>query len=373
MTIRFRLAGILTALLVFAGVGNGRVAAQQPPASAALVATPDTVVAGAATPISLTKSAADASTALSNVTVVTVGGEVADIVRKSDTELIVKTPALNVEGAVTVKAIATPAGQSQQEIGHTTVRFTRSAPGSTTRATDASYTPWVYAALLLVFPMVLMGFDIFKAYQGMGDARDKLANVFTRGSISDEQARILAAELVTPPPGIPGLTRGLIALMLLLIIGVAVFQILVNVPLTNGDLPDSVDRILTLLAGALTSITGFYFGAKASTDATTAASSGTTSPTGSSGGPTGGSSVDPPRAKRGELLTIGGAAFGTTRGKVTVGSHQVADTDVVGWTDTTIKIKVPPDARPGPSPIIITTVDGRQLALPETAFTVLEP
>jgi hypothetical protein len=169
------------------------------------------------------------------------------------------------------------------------------------------------------------------------------------------------------------LTRSTIAFSLLLIIGVAVFHMVVAAPwFGSAKMPDSVDRILMLLAGALTSITGFYFGSKASTEgqaagaAQTAAASTPASDTAAAGSLT----LDPPQGKVGDVVSITGAGFGVSRGIVMFGSTQAADQDVVAWTDTLIKLKVPTGARPGQMNIIVTKADGHQVSTPPTAFTV---
>ncbi len=63
------------------------------------------------------------------------------------------------------------------------------------------------------------------------------------------------------PRGIPGLARATMALTVIVILGIAVFHILVKG--APGDNSQIVNNILSMLAGLLAAITGFYFGGKA--------------------------------------------------------------------------------------------------------------
>jgi hypothetical protein len=229
----------------------------------------------------------------------------------------------------------------------------------------------LYAFLLVGFPFLLFGLDIVLAYVSIWSARGQLMSRLRPGAITDDQLKLLAGDIATGPPGISGLTRAIIAFVLLLIIGVAVFHVIVNPP--AGELPTGVDRILTLLAGALTSITGFYFGSKASTDAQSLGASGSSAAAGAGPDAAVGSLVlDPVRGKPGDIISITGVGFGGNRGTLTFGSSQATDQDVLAWTDTLIKVKVPVNARPGQMNLVVTKDDGHQLATPPTAFTVLE-
>jgi hypothetical protein len=78
--------------------------------------------------------------------------------------------------------------------------------------------------------------------------------------------KLVIADLGESPPGIPGLARTTIALVIVTIVGLAVFHLLVICP-TCMQGKETADKILTLLTGTLTSITGFYFGGKAAESA----------------------------------------------------------------------------------------------------------
>ena len=74
-------------------------------------------------------------------------------------------------------------------------------------------------------------------------------------------------------PGTQGLTRTLLALGLLTLIGVALLALLVGNGAAASDL---LKGVVTALTTALTTVLGFYFGAKTATDAAAAANAPTT-------------------------------------------------------------------------------------------------
>lgn len=232
--------------------------------------------------------------------------------------------------------------------------------------------PWwgwlgLCAFILILMPFGLFALDAWLAYSSAQKARTQLSNI--AGTLDIDKFKILAADINTPPPGIPGLSRTLIAFVLLVIIGVSLLYIAIT---GRPDTPKIVEQILTLLAGALTSITGFYFGTRAAEGAQS--DSSTPSPTGSpSETPVAGElTIQPDKAAPGASVTITGAGFGADRGKITFGSSQAADSDITSWNDTAIKVNVPTGARTGAMPIIVTKPDGHQIASPPTAFTVAQ-
>jgi len=89
------------------------------------------------------------------------------------------------------------------------------------------------------------------------------------------------------PQGVEGLARAVMALTTILILGIAVFHVLMFGIGPAGDQtqqPQIANNILSLLGGLLAAITGFYFGSRSTQQAMTAAASQAAS-TGSSRGP----------------------------------------------------------------------------------------
>ena len=73
---------------------------------------------------------------------------------------------------------------------------------------------------------------------------------------------------VSSPGGSQGLTRTLLALGLLSLVGFALVALLVG---NGSNVSDPLKALLTALAAAFTTVLGFYFGAKTASDATEAA------------------------------------------------------------------------------------------------------
>jgi hypothetical protein len=276
----------------------------------------------------------------------------------------------------------TPGAAAQQKVEVPPVPKAQDAKADDTKTQDLKQEPApspvdqnamlkLYACLFVGFAFMLFALDIVLAYASMWWARSQLMDRIGPGSLTDDQLKVLTTDITAGPPGISGLTRALIAFMLLLIIGVAVFHLVVTAP-NARDLPASVDRILMLLAGALTSITGFYFGSKSAIDAQGGdGKAGVEKPAAAQENAAGSLVLDPPRGKPGDAISITGGGFGASRGTVTFGSTQAGDSDILAWTEALIKVKVPVSARPGQLNVILTKDDGHQLSTPSTAFTVI--
>ena len=89
-----------------------------------------------------------------------------------------------------------------------------------------------YILAIVVFPTILMLVDAYIGYKKGG------------------------SEL----RGISGFRRAIIALTVILILGIAVFHLLVNN--TDTDSKAVVNNILSMLAGLVAAIAGFYFGGR---------------------------------------------------------------------------------------------------------------
>jgi len=230
-------------------------------------------------------------------------------------------------------------------------------------------TAWLlllYIPLIVAFPFVLEAVDMHRAYRASVDLRKDLLPLLDH-KISAEQLKALLPDLGQGPTGIPGLTRGALAFTLLLIIGIAVFHLLVFSDSTANSL---VDKILTLLTGAIASITGFYFGGKTATDAATAASGAQqqSAPVKAAGSITG---VTPNKAKVGDPVTIAGSGFGAKQGSVLF--DQVAAGTPASWSDTSVSVKVPMGLKAGPVSITVNPIDGSAIAGANTLFTADAP
>ena len=117
------------------------------------------------------------------------------------------------------------------------------------------------ASIVLIagFPWVL---DICLAYRSRSKTRKLLENRAVTDKLDAAALQEFIKEISKAPPGITGLSRASIALTVIIVLGIAMVHILVKeCPATNDS--QIVNNVLSMLAGLLAAITGFYFGGKA--------------------------------------------------------------------------------------------------------------
>jgi hypothetical protein len=144
----------------------------------------------------------------------------------------------------------------------------------------------IYVAVLAVFAILPMILDILLAYLSQNKTRNLLIEKASHNNLTLSELKELLKESGKAPPGIPGLARTMMALTVIVILGIAVFHVLVNG--SSGGDSQIINNILSMLAGLLAAITGFYFGGKTAekkteeegtkTSSETPKPSGTTSP-----------------------------------------------------------------------------------------------
>jgi hypothetical protein len=187
---------------------------------------------------------------------------------------------------------------------------------------------------------------MYMSYQERGAVLKKLPDSRTTSDIE-----ALFKNIHRGPTGFVGLTRGLLATMLVLVLSIAVFHLVVFPP--NTRVPDVAEKLLMLLAGALTTIIGFYFGSKASTQ-----------PPATGGGGSGGpkiTSVDPGSGPASSELKVTGSGFGAQQGKGSVKFGGVAGA-VITWNDTQIQVTVPAGLSDAKVDIVVTNDNGSSSA-----------
>jgi hypothetical protein len=205
----------------------------------------------------------------------------------------------------------------------------------------------------------LHALDNRQSYKFAAETRDKLLEA-NKGSLSPEQFELLAGQV---PQGIPGTTRSIFSYGLLVLLAAAVFHLLV---FGGPDALPTADKILTVLAGALSSIIGFYFGSKATKEGVdTGAAQRPDPPTPADPRITG---VDPKKAKPGDDVTITGSGFGAEQGTVQFGDVSVPKVEM--WKDTVIRVKVPATPTAGPTTVFVNPVQGRRVGI---AFEISTP
>jgi hypothetical protein len=82
--------------------------------------------------------------------------------------------------------------------------------------------------------------------------------------LSVQEVESLARAISQPPKSAPGLTRSILAIGLLTLIGIALVALLVGDSTVSGDM---LKTLVTALTATLTTILGFYFGSKTASDA----------------------------------------------------------------------------------------------------------
>jgi len=212
---------------------------------------------------------------------------------------------------------------------------------------------FAYVILLIVFVGGLHLIDSFQAYslaRGSDQLWTKLPN-----NLSADEAEKLLKSLPQEPNGIAGTTRSILTYSLILILGIAVFDLLtVSVDPKAGEY---ADKLLTLLGGSLTTIIGFYFGAKATTEGVSAGKTQDAEKPRVALGRI--DKVDPSHAKMNDSVIISGSGFGPDQGNVQFG--QIAAEQIETWADTSIKVKVPLKLPFGAADVFVNPPHGERI------------
>ncbi|MBI4186307.1 MAG: hypothetical protein HY530_02230 [Chloroflexi bacterium] len=119
----------------------------------------------------------------------------------------------------------------------------------------------VYVMVIGLFAGLPIVLDICLAYWSQNRMRRLLLEKASADKLTLAELKEFAREGGKPPPGIPGLARATMAITVIVILGIAVFHLLAE----GGSEGDSqiINNVLSMLAGLLAAITGFYFGGKA--------------------------------------------------------------------------------------------------------------
>lgn len=122
----------------------------------------------------------------------------------------------------------------------------------------------IYVLVVALFAGLPEILDICLAYNSVNKTQkrliDKLIDKASLDNLDLKELKEFTKEIGKAPPGIPGLARATMALTVIVILGIAVFHILVKG--APGDNSPIINNILSMLAGLLAAITGFYFGGK---------------------------------------------------------------------------------------------------------------
>jgi hypothetical protein len=259
----------------------------------------------------------------------------------------VPLPRLDIVGKADVEVI----GKDDKSVADLQLNYVVAAEAPPEVAVKASGRGWhvlFYVLLIGLLPALATLYDIKKSY----DERAKVLDRTSQGQRTTEEIGALLTSMDEGPTGLLGLTRGIIALTLVLVLAIVDIHLVVYAPV---NVPDIADKLIMLLAGTLTAITGFYFGSKAASDAAQKAER-SAPPASSAEKPTI-LKVEPPSSKAGASVKLCGRGFGSKEGKVTFGNVQ-ATLDANGWKHSEIAVQVPDKLTLGPVHIVVTTADG---------------
>lgn len=297
---------------------------------------------------------------LAKTATVTVGGQKVVPSAKDAASVTFVPPRMDVAGPLDVEA----RDDKDVLLASGTLRYVSASP------VDHSRTAILYVGLILVLPFVLMLADLRKAYRFAEQTRTLIINKAADDGLTAEELKLLLTELSQSPPGIPGLARNSIAFMLMMILAVAIVHILAVDPLAGKELPASIDRILVLLTGLLTSVVSFYFGSRAAESAQQAAKSM----------PTNGGTKPPPitfvpkSGKPDDPVTISGTGFGADKGTVLFGDVAAdVTTASARWSDREISVTVPATAKAGKVAITVVPKGTDRRIVSSVEFEVLAP
>ncbi|HEX2054429.1 MAG TPA: IPT/TIG domain-containing protein [Actinomycetota bacterium] len=191
-------------------------------------------------------------------------------------------------------------------------------------------------ALIWLIPML---WDLTRSYRALAEVRTQITGRFLDRAagqdLTSQELQVLLRELSRPPRGYPGLSRSLMAFVVITI--VAVSQLGLSFFNISGA-EDLRKTIVNSLLAVFASIAGFYFGTRAATQADRSEAAGT--PQAAGGRPVV-ARVSPPSGPPagGTVVTITGSGFSAATdvmfGKAPGVDAQAAD-------DTRITVKAPP-------------------------------
>jgi IPT/TIG domain-containing protein len=208
--------------------------------------------------------------------------------------------------------------------------------------------------------------DSVQGYRFSKQTRDKLVAAMG-SSPTAEQFNAVAG---MAPTGIQGTTRSIFTYGLLALLGAAVFYLLA---FNNDDrASEYADKLLTVLAGALSSIIGFYFGSKATTEGVKSVASPRDDTAPKPAGKI--TRIDPPKPRAGEEVTIEGTGFGEagTVQFVTASGAAISAAQTKVWSPTLIKVDVPQQGLPpGKIVVAVNPSQGARILATNVPFEVV--
>jgi hypothetical protein len=247
----------------------------------------------------------------------------------------------------------------------TTISTSTTAPAAPLVGVHGAAALWFIAVVIAIIAGLAFAptiIDAWKAAKWRTTLTNELTQEMHQGRIAHSDLQALLAA-IAEPRGVRGLTRSLIAL---LVVVLATFALAVTVLSDAADAIDLRKTIITSLLTVLATVAGFYFGSRtAQTSAEDARRRTGDTPARQVTLPSV-TEVDPPRGAAGIQVTIRGSGltnaeilFGTVRATVT----PVDDTQLTATAPT-----LPAGAAKTVSVIAVTTT-GHSASTPNSRFT----
>jgi H+/gluconate symporter-like permease len=125
----------------------------------------------------------------------------------------------------------------------------------------------LYVFTILAFAGGLMTLDIILAYRAQKRLQDFAREAWgeltkkSEANIQSDKLDFVLEKFEKAPLGIPGLARATMAISVILIMSIVIFHLLAG-PDSKNDDSRIIENVISMLAGLLAAITGFYFGGK---------------------------------------------------------------------------------------------------------------
>jgi hypothetical protein len=120
---------------------------------------------------------------------------------------------------------------------------------------------WAYIIIIAVIAFIPHLIDIILTYKSKMKLRKALLDPTAREKFTSDEFKKLIEEASKPPKGIVGLSRGTMAILVIAILGIALFHLLTTRQNSDSQI---ISNVISMLGSLIAAIVGFYFGGKAS-------------------------------------------------------------------------------------------------------------
>jgi hypothetical protein len=122
---------------------------------------------------------------------------------------------------------------------------------------DMIWLLWLYVLIIVLVAVLPRLIEVIVLYSMQYKIRKRLIDKAAANGLTVDELKSLLAEVKGPLSTVVGTARTPIALTVIVILGIAIAHLLVR-----GESGDIINNILSMLAGLLAAITGFYFGGR---------------------------------------------------------------------------------------------------------------